>query len=94
MQHNGARITFSLKGRDNSVLRAFVREHVLTSQEVDDGFIVINNYPYQILFDDLNDGIKIMENLPKKVLISFQTLTGGLAVAVIRIIRNGKEKEK
>ena len=94
MQHNGIRISFSLKGRDNSVLRAFVREHWLTSQEVDDGFIVINRYPYQILFDDLNDGIKIMESLPKKVLVSFQTLTGGLAVAVIRIIRNRKEKEK
>ena len=93
MQHNGARITFSLKGRDSSILRAFVREHVLTSQEVDDGFIVINNYPYQILFDDLNDGIKIMESLPKKVLVSFQTLTGGLAVAVIRIIRNRKEEK-
>ena len=93
MQHNGIRISFSLKGRDSSILRAFAREHVLTSQEVDDGFIVINNYPYQILFDDLNDGIKIMESLPKKVLVSFQTLTGGLAVAVIRIIRNRKEEK-
>ena len=94
MQHNGIRISFSLKGRDISVLRAFVREHWLTSQEVDDGFIIVNRYPYQILFDDLDDGIKIMENLPKKVLISFQTLTGGLAVAVIRIIRNRKEEGK
>ena len=91
MQHNGARITFLLRGRDNAVLRAFVKELTLTYQEVDDGFIEVNKYPYQILFDDLNDGIKIMESLPKKVLVSFQTLTGGLAVAVIRIIRNVKE---
>jgi hypothetical protein len=85
---NNDRISFSLKGRDSTVLRAFVREHLLTEIEVDSGFILVNNYPYQIVFDDLPDGIIIMENLPMNVLISFQTLTGGMAVAVVRIIRS------
>ena len=85
---NNDRISFSLKGRDSTVLRAFVREHLLTEDEVDSGCILVNNYPYQIVFDDLPDGIIIMENLPMNVLISFQTLIGGIAVAVIRIIRS------
>lgn len=86
--NNTSRISFSLRGRDSSVLRAFVREVTLCETDVSNGFIMNQGYPYEIIFDDLSDGIIIMENLPMKVLISFQTLTGGRAVAVVRIIRS------
>lgn len=80
-------IKFSLKGRDSEVLRAFVRERLLMPEEVDSGFLTKNNYPYEIVFDKLDDGILIMENLPCKVLVSYQTLKGGRAFAVIRLLK-------
>jgi len=83
-------IKFSLRGRNSEVLRAFIQEHLLTDEEVDSGTVIKNNYPYTIVFDDIHDGITIMENLPCRVLVSFQTLIGGLAVAVVRIIRSQK----
>ena len=80
-------ISFSLKGRDREVLRAFIQEHTITEEEISQGFIANRGFPYQICFDKLDDGIIIMENLPCKVLVSFQTLQGGLAYAVIRILK-------
>lgn len=83
---------FSLSKRED-VLRAFVREHILTNEEIDSGAILVNSYPYEIVFDDIYDGITILENLPTNVLVSFQTLKGGAAYAVIRLIRS-KQKER
>lgn len=86
-------ISFSLKGRDKEVLRAFIQEHILTEEEVSQGFIANRGFPYQICFDKLDDGIIIMENIPCKVLVSFQTLQGGLAYAVIRILKERNTNE-
>lgn len=87
-------ISFSLRGRDKEVLRAFIKEHLLTSEEVDQGFIENRGFPYTICFDKLQDGLIILENLPVlpvKVLVSFQTLQGGLAYAVVRILKERAE---
>jgi hypothetical protein len=84
-------VKFSLKGRDSEVLRAFIQEHILTPEEVDSGVIVNRKFPYTICFDKLDDGLIILENLPMKVLVSFQTLQGGLAYAVVRILKERKE---
>lgn len=84
-------ISFSLRGRDKEVLRAFIKEHLLTSEEVDQGFIENRGFPYTICFDKLPDGLIILENLPVKVLVSFQTLQGGLAYAVVRILKEKTE---
>jgi hypothetical protein len=84
-------INFSLKGRDSEVLRAFIHEHTLTAEEVDSGFVLNRGFPYTIYFDKLDDGLIILENLPMKVLVSFQTLQGGLAYAVVRILKERKE---
>jgi len=87
-------ISFSLKGRDSEVLRAFIQEHTLTKEEVDSGFILNRGFPYTICFDKLDDGLIILENLPLNVLVSFQTLQGGLAYAVVRILKTKKRKER
>lgn len=80
-------IRFSLQNKSPEVLRAFLMEHRLTKEEVDQGFLVQRNWNYQIKFDSLTDGILILENLPCDVLISFQTLAGGASYAIIRLTR-------
>jgi len=84
-------IEFSLRGRGSEVLRAFIKEHTLTAEEVDSGVIINRKFPYTICFDKLDDGIIILEDLPMKVLVSFQTLRGGPAYAVVRILKERKE---
>ena len=80
-------IRFSLQNKSPEVLRAFLMEHRLTKEEVDQGFLVQRNWRYKIKFDSLTDGILILENLPCDVLVSFQTLAGGASYAVIRLTR-------
>jgi len=76
------------------VLRAFLSEEVLTETDVENGFLKKNNYPYEIVFDTNEEGTKIIENLPAKVIVSFQTLLGGVSKAVVRLFRPKGKEEK
>lgn len=69
------------------VLRAFLSEEILTETDVEKGFLLKNDYPYEIVFDSNEEGIKIIENLPAKVIVSFQTLLGGVSKAVVRLFK-------
>jgi hypothetical protein len=82
-------VRFSIKNNKN-ILRAFLAEKILSKEDVDRGTIYHQNYHYQIVFDNLVEGIKILENLPCAVLVSFQTHIGGAAYAVIRLKKLAK----
>ena len=80
-------VRFSLKNKSPEVLRAFLMEHLLTDEDITKGFLTRNNWNYQIKFDSLSDGVLILENLPCKLLVSFQTRQGGASFAVVRLIK-------
>ena len=84
-------VRFSLKNKSPEVLRAFLMEHTLSDEDITKGFLVRNNWNYQIKFDSLSDGVLILENLPCRVLVSFQTLQGGASFAVVRLIKSKTE---
>ena len=85
-------VRFALKNKIPEVLRAFLIEHTLPDEDITKGFLTRNNWNYQIKFDSLSDGVLILENLPCKVLVSFQTLQGGASFAVIRLIKREERK--
>lgn len=72
------------------ILRAFLSEEILSEKEISDGFLTKNNYPYEIVFDSNEEGVLILENLPAKVLVSFQTFQGGIPRAVVRLFKERK----
>jgi hypothetical protein len=78
-------ITFSIKQqKKKNILQAFLKEHILTQEEIDKGQIWNRNYPYSIVFEPSHEGTEIIENLPYHVLVSFQVHTNGQCYAVIR----------
>ena len=76
---------FSVRGR-KEILRAFLRNHLLTSSDIATGFISVKGYPYKIVFEESHyqEALSMLENLPAETIISFQTLPNGEAVAVVR----------
>lgn len=78
-------ITFSIKNqKKKNILQAFLKEHILTEKEIEEGQIWNRNYPYSIVFEPSQEGIEIIENLPYHVIVSFQVHTNGQCFAVIR----------
>ena len=76
---------FSIRGR-KEILRAFLRNHLLTSSDISTGFILIKGYPYKIVFEESHyqEALSMLENLPAETIVSFQTFPNGEAVAVVR----------
>lgn len=70
-----------------NALKCFLAEHTLTEQEVAKGDIMVNNYPYRIIFDNPAEGAGILDSLPTEVLVSFQLLNGGETVAIVRKLK-------
>ena len=70
-----------------TALKCFLAEHTLIKEEVEEGSIWVNNYPYRIIFDDPAEVAGMLDNLPMQVLVSFQLLNGGDTVAIIRKLR-------
>lgn len=76
---------FSVRGR-KEILRAFLRNHLLSAEDISTGFIFIKGYPYKIVFEEsrYQEALEILENLPVETIVSFQTFPNGEAVAVVR----------
>lgn len=75
------------------VLNCFLREHNLLESEIKEGSILNRDHPYRIIFDDRNEGLEILDNLPLKVLVSFQVFQGQETVAIIRKLRTPEERK-
>ena len=76
---------FSIRGR-KEILRAFLRNHLLSAEDIAAGFISVKEYPYKIVFEESHyqEALEMLENLPVETIVSFQTLPNGEAVAVVR----------
>ena len=76
---------FSVRGR-KEILRAFLRNHLLSAEDISTGFISVKEYPYKIVFEESHyqEALEMLENLPVETIVSFQTLPNGEAVAVVR----------
>lgn len=76
---------FSVRGR-KEILRAFLRNHLLTSSDISTGFISVKGYPYKIVFEESHyqEALVLLENLPAETIVSFQTFANGEAIAVVR----------
>lgn len=81
----GNRHQFAVRGR-KEVLRAFLKNHLLSEQDISTGFILSKGYPYRIVFEESHyqEALEILENLPAETIISFQTFANGEAIAVVR----------
>ena len=76
---------FSVRGR-KEILRAFLRNHLLSAEDIATGFISVKGYPYKIVFEESHyqEALEMLENLPVETIVSFQTFPNGEAVAVVR----------
>ena len=76
---------FSIRGR-KEILRAFLRNHLLSAEDIAAGFISVKEYPYKIVFEESHyqEALEMLENLPVETIVSFQTFPNGEAVAVVR----------
>ena len=76
---------FAVRGR-KEVLRAFLKNHLLTSSDISTGFIPVKGYPYRIVFEESHyeEALILLENLPAETIVSFQTFANGEAIAVVR----------
>ena len=85
MKMNENKHKFSVRGREE-ILRAFLRNHLLTSSDISTGFISVKGYPYKIVFEESHyqEALEMLENLPVETIVSFQTFPNGEAVAVVR----------
>ena len=85
MKMNENKHQFSVRGR-KEILRAFLRNHLLSAEDIAAGFILIKGYPYKIVFEEshYSEALSMMENLPAETIVSFQTFPNGEAVAVVR----------
>lgn len=77
-----------------NVLNCFLREHNLLESEIRDGSILNRNHPYRIIFDNQDEGLEILDNLPMKVLVSFQLFQGQETVAIIRKLKTPEERKE
>ena len=86
---------FSIRGR-KEILRAFLRNHLLSAEDIATGFISVKGYPYKIVFEEshYSEALEILENLPVETIVSFQTLPNGEAVAVVRKNTSGLNLKK
>ncbi len=76
---------FTMRGR-KEVLRAFLKNHLLTSSDISSGVILSKGYPYRIVFEESHyqEALVLLENLPAETIVSFQTFANGEAIAVVR----------
>ena len=76
---------FSIRRR-KEILRAFLRNHLLSAEDIATGFISVKGYPYKIVFEESHyqEALSMLENLPAETIVSFQTFPNGEAVAVVR----------
>ena len=74
-----------MRGR-KEVLRAFLKNHLLSAADISTGFILSKGYPYRIVFEESHyqEALVLLENLPAEVIVSFQTFANGEAIAVVR----------
>lgn len=70
--------------RKEHIISAFLQTRILHQDDIDEGYIWNVNYPYQICFENSEEGKRIIDNLPVKVIVSFQVHVGGATFAVIR----------
>ena len=86
---------FSIRGR-KEILRAFLRNHLLSAEDIATGFISVKGYPYKIVFEESHyqEALEMLENLPAETIVSFQTLPNGEAVAVVRKNTSGLNLKK
>jgi len=77
-----------------NVLNCFLREHNLLESEIKDGSILNRNHPYRIIFDNQDEGLEILEQLPMKVLVSFQLFQRKATVAIIRKLKTPEERKE
>lgn len=70
--------------RKKNIISAFLQTRILHQDDIDEGYLWNVNYPYQICFEDSEEGRKIIDNLPAKVIVSFQIHIGGSTFAVVR----------
>jgi len=95
MKMNENKHKFSVRGR-KEILRAFLRNHLLTSSDISTGFISVQGYPYKIVFEESHyqEALEMLENLPVETIVSFQTFPNGEAVAVVRKNTSGLNLKK
>jgi len=95
MKMNENKHQFSVRGR-KEILRAFLRNHLLTSSDISTGFISVKGYPYKIVFEEshYSEALEMLENLPVETIVSFQTFPNGEAVAVVRKNTSGLNLKK
>ncbi len=76
---------FTVRGR-KEVLRAFLKNHLLSAADISTGFILSKGYPYRIIFEESHyqEALVLLENLPAETIVSFQTFANGEAIAVVR----------
>ena len=76
---------FAVRGR-KEVLRAFLKNHLLSAADISSGFIPVKGYPYRIVFEESHyeEALVLLENLPVETIVSFQTFANGEAIAVVR----------
>lgn len=81
----GNKHQFAVRGR-KEVLRAFLKNHLLTSSDISSGVILSKGYPYRIVFEESHyqEALEMLENLPAETIVSFQTFANGEAIAVVR----------
>ena len=86
---------FSIRGR-KEILRAFLKNHLLSAEDIATGFISVKGYPYKIVFEESHyqEALEMLENLPAETIVSFQTLPNGEAVAVVRKNTSGLNLKK
>ena len=78
----------------DQTVRAFIKTKVISEGDIRNGFILQDNHPYDLVFDDLYEGIRIVENCPVNCIISYQTMQGGFSRAIVRIFNEEKAKRK
>ena len=95
MKMNENKHKFSVRGR-KEILRAFLRNHLLSAEDIAAGFILIKGYPYKIVFEEshYSEALEMLENLPVETIVSFQTFPNGEAVAVVRKNTSGLNLKK
>ena len=91
----GNRHQFTMRGR-KEVLRAFLKNHLLSATDVETGVILSKGYPYRIVFEEshYSEALEMLENLPAETIVSFQTFANGEAIAVVRKNQTNVDLEK
>lgn len=70
--------------KKKNIISAFLHSIILHQDDINDGVLWNRNYPYQIVFENPEEGCFIIDNLPHRVIVSYQLHEGGETFAVIR----------